>query len=111
MGPAASHRLVATMITPSAPVSEPRDLVREVSTRIPLPLDVWEIAAFLESLGVTDNLAQQRYGCADVFVLAGYVLAVTRAQAGLRSEDLESSSRATAVPSRSESPVHVAGAP
>jgi hypothetical protein len=76
----AQRLLGATTITPSAPFRDPHDLIQEVTSRIPLPLDVWEITALLESLGVTDDLASQRYGFADVFTLADHVLTATMAQ-------------------------------
>jgi hypothetical protein len=57
------------------------DLVKEVASRIPLPVDALEITAMLESLGVTDELARRRYGAADAFDLAEQVLVEARALA------------------------------
>ncbi len=51
---------------------------REISRRIPLPVDALEIAAVLESMGVTDEVAAQRYHLPDVFALAEVVLSQLR---------------------------------
>jgi polysaccharide biosynthesis protein PelF len=46
------------------------DLARDVETRSPVPMDALEVAAVIESIGVTDRLARRRYGEHDVFTLA-----------------------------------------
>jgi hypothetical protein len=91
---------VETTITPSAPFLDPRDLIQEVTSRIPLPLDVWEITALLESLGITDDLASQRYEFADVFALADYVLTATMAQIKPALRENSGSSSETPTPLR-----------
>jgi len=53
-------------------------LAIEVDRRVPLPVDSFEITALLESLGITDEVAAQRYGVPDVFTLAESVLAQVR---------------------------------
>lgn len=47
-----------------------RELAGEVLRRDPHPIDYLEIAAVLESIGITDQLAAQQYGVPDTFVLA-----------------------------------------
>lgn len=49
------------------------DLAARVSQRLPLPIDYLEIAALLESMGVTDGVARRRFGMADTFALAEVV--------------------------------------
>ncbi|MCA9981990.1 MAG: hypothetical protein KDD89_14200, partial [Anaerolineales bacterium] len=49
-------------------------LVQEISTRCHWTVSPLQVAALLESLGVTDVVAQQRYGYADVFVLANKIM-------------------------------------
>ena len=53
----------------------PRDRAAE-------PLDPLELAACLESMGVTDEVAVQRYGAPDVFALAEAALQILRQQEG-----------------------------
>jgi len=53
-------------------------LAVEVSRRVPLPIDFLEITALLESMGITDEVAAQRYGVPDVFTLADAVLPQVR---------------------------------
>jgi hypothetical protein len=45
-------------------------LVDQVRGQVRLPVDALEVTAVLESLGITDQVAVQRYGAPDVFVLA-----------------------------------------
>lgn len=45
-------------------------LVAEISSVCPRPVDSLQIAALLESTGVTDSVAQERYGHGNVFELA-----------------------------------------
>ncbi len=45
-------------------------LVAEIRTICPRPVDVLQVAALLETAGVTDGVARQRYGCDNVFELA-----------------------------------------
>jgi hypothetical protein len=54
-------------------------LADDVFRRIPQPVDSFEVTALLESLGVTDDVAQLRYGAPDTFRLAEAVLAQIRA--------------------------------
>lgn len=58
-------------------------LVGDVLELSEVPLDRWETAALLESQGVRDVDARERYGCADVFALADevYVRARKRVEA------------------------------
>ena len=50
---------------------EPPDvLVEEVHKACPQPINVLHVTAVLESAGVTDTIAQRRYGYPDVFALA-----------------------------------------
>lgn len=60
---------------PLQPVDELVDFVLEQTTS---PVDTWAVAATLESRGVRDVDAQQRYGDADVFALADRVYAGCR---------------------------------
>jgi glycosyltransferase involved in cell wall biosynthesis len=46
------------------------DLALDVLGRTPVPMDPLEVAAVIESIGVTDGLARRRYGESDVFTLA-----------------------------------------
>lgn len=45
-------------------------LAAELVKRDAMPIDAYEVAAVLESLGLTDKTAQQRFGAASVFSLA-----------------------------------------
>jgi polysaccharide biosynthesis protein PelF len=54
-------------------------LADDVSRHIPQPVDSFEITALLESLGITDEVAIQRYSAPDTFILAEAVLAQVRA--------------------------------
>jgi hypothetical protein len=49
-------------------------LVQEISVRCHWVVSPLQVAAMLESLGITDELAQERYGYADVFALAEKVM-------------------------------------
>ena len=49
-------------------------LADDVCRRIPQPVDSFEVTALLESLGITDDVAQLRYGAPDTFSLAEAVL-------------------------------------
>jgi len=53
-------------------------LVARVAERDPLPVDSLEVAAVIESLGVTDHVAAERYGVRDTFELAEALLARLR---------------------------------
>jgi len=55
-------------------------LVDEVAERVPQPVDPLEIAAVLESLGVTDDVAASDYSVPTVFELAAEVFAELRLQ-------------------------------
>ncbi|MBV8528816.1 MAG: GT4 family glycosyltransferase PelF [Candidatus Dormibacteraeota bacterium] len=50
-------------------------LAVEVAQRVRFPLEDLEIAAVLESMAISDMVAQQRYGAADVFELAETIFA------------------------------------
>ena len=56
------------------------DLVDFVLDQTTSPVNTWAVAATLESRGVRDVDAQQRYGDADVFALADRVYAACRAR-------------------------------
>jgi hypothetical protein len=56
------------------------DLVDFVLLQTTSPVNTWAVAATLESRGVRDVDAQQRYGDADVFALADRVYAACRAR-------------------------------
>jgi hypothetical protein len=49
-------------------------LVMQVGKQIHSPIDALEVTAVLESLGITDEVASERYACSDVFALAEDVL-------------------------------------
>jgi hypothetical protein len=51
-------------------MKKPDPLIRQVFAEHPTPTDAFEVAAMLESLGITDKLAKQRFGEEDVFTLA-----------------------------------------
>ena len=53
-------------------------LADEMAIRVPLPVDALEITAVIESWGITDEVATQRYGTPDVFCLADEVLTQMR---------------------------------
>jgi len=55
-------------------------LANQVRQRDPLPIDYLEVTAVLESLGITDEVATNRYGAPHTFGLAEVVLDVVRAQ-------------------------------
>lgn len=60
-----------TTLTAAASLYETTDaLVEAVREQCPQPVGALQIAALLESSGVTDLLAQKRYGYPDVFALA-----------------------------------------
>ncbi|HEX8967045.1 MAG TPA: hypothetical protein VF937_04140 [Chloroflexota bacterium] len=54
-------------------------LREEVLSRSRDPIDALEVAALLESFGITDDLALRRHGMHDVFALAEEVLTHVRA--------------------------------
>jgi glycosyltransferase involved in cell wall biosynthesis len=54
-------------------------LVKSVGAQVPHPVDVLEITAVLESLGITDPVAVRRFGAADSFELATDVYSALRA--------------------------------
>ena len=56
------------------------DLAIDVEARSPVPIDALEVAAVIESIGVTDRLARGRYGERDVFSLATSLFAVLTAE-------------------------------
>ncbi len=53
-------------------------LVEDVAERDPLPIDGLEVTALLESMGITDTVALQRYGAPNAFDLGDEVLFQTR---------------------------------
>ena len=48
----------------------PQDIVKRIFAEHPAPIDSLEIAAALESLGLTDKIVAQLFGEKDVFALA-----------------------------------------
>ncbi len=63
-------------------------LAREIMRRVAQPVDSLEIAALLESMGLTDEVATRRYGARDTFDLAEAVLDRLKAT-GLPSKSKE----------------------
>jgi hypothetical protein len=57
-------------------------LSQNVRERVPQPIDVLEIAAVIESMGITDTVAIEDYGVTDGFELAGLVFDAVRAWPG-----------------------------
>ena len=57
-------------------------LARTCAQRVPQPIDVLEIAAVIESMGITDTVAAEDYGVTDGFELAGLVFDAVRAWPG-----------------------------
>ena len=57
-------------------------LARKVRARVPYPIDVLEVAAVIESMGITDTVATEDYGVSDGFELAGKVFESVRAWPG-----------------------------
>jgi hypothetical protein len=57
-------------------------LSQNVRARVPQPIDVLEIAAVIESMGITDTVAIEDYGVTDAFELAGLVFEAVRAWPG-----------------------------
>jgi hypothetical protein len=53
-------------------------LTADVQVRISKPLDVLEVAAVIESMGVSDTIAKERFGRGDTFQVAAAVLAKIR---------------------------------
>jgi hypothetical protein len=53
-------------------------LVDEVDARVPQPVDALEIAAVIESMGVTDAVAKEDYAAVDGFDLAEHVFGAIR---------------------------------
>ena len=53
-------------------------LAHEVADRVPLPIDAYEITAVLESIGVTDRVAADRYAQTDAFGLGETVFSYLR---------------------------------
>ena len=44
--------------------------LEEIAERCDFPLSALQVTALLESVGITDGIAEQRYGYGDVFELA-----------------------------------------
>ena len=59
-------------------------LARELSTGVVQPLDELEMAALMESMGVTDEVAVRRYGAPDVFALAAAVMELIHQEGTLK---------------------------
>lgn len=55
-------------------------LAIDIAQRNVQPIDALEVTALLEASGVTDDVAQQRYGAPDVFMLGEAVLAAIKAR-------------------------------
>ena len=54
-------------------------LAEELALRIPQPVDELEVAAVLESMGITDEVASQEFAEQDVFALAAQVFPILKA--------------------------------
>jgi hypothetical protein len=84
------HTIRVALLSPGAPSHPPADginaarrrraaasnraaLVGLLAERVPQPIDVFEIAAVVESMGITDPVAQERYGVETSFDLADRV--------------------------------------
>jgi hypothetical protein len=63
-------------------------LVVDIAERVPQPLDRFEIAAVIESTGVTDPVARDDYGYDDVFALADVVFPAVLARNANQNEIL-----------------------
>ncbi len=57
-------------------------LARNVRARVPQPIDVLEVAAVIESMGITDTVATEDYGVSDAFELADQIFESVRAWPG-----------------------------
>ena len=57
-------------------------LARNVRARVPYPIDVLEVAAVIESMGITDTVATEDYGVSGGFELAEMVFESVRAWPG-----------------------------
>ena len=55
-------------------------LAEAVHLRVPQPIDVLEIVAVIESMGITDTVASEDYATADAFELADRVFEIVRAR-------------------------------
>ena len=64
---------VATLEIPATSITSLEFLVAEVQRSCPRPVNMLQVAALLESAGVTDTVARQRYLHADVFALANVI--------------------------------------
>jgi hypothetical protein len=66
------------------PAASLADLIGDLRTRVPQPVDILEIAAVLESMGITDAVAREDYGAADTFDLGdrAFRLLGSRAEGG-----------------------------
>jgi glycosyltransferase involved in cell wall biosynthesis len=78
--------------TSSLPAPEPKAaavalaaLLEELAVRLQAPVDALEVAALLESIAITDEVAATRYGAPDTFALADTVMSLARAR-GVGSE-------------------------
>jgi hypothetical protein len=78
-------------------------LVDKVAERVPQPIDVFEIVAVVESMGITDTVAREDYGVETAFDLADriYPLVLGRGKTKLRKTlSLEDSEAGSAPPNR-----------
>lgn len=73
-------------------------LIEDVAKRCPQPVSALQIAALLESSGITDTAARQKYGCNDVFELAEVVTQGVLASTHLRAQPLTSSPGTNGMP-------------
>jgi hypothetical protein len=72
---------VSATTTPVQPADALDALADDVLAIAGVPIDAWAVAATLESRGLRDLDARERYGDADVFALAGRVLVRCRTRA------------------------------
>jgi hypothetical protein len=63
-----------------------RSLAGELAERVPQPLDPLELAAVIESMGITDAIALERYEADNDFVLAERVFPLVHAKSAERHE-------------------------
>ncbi|MBN1249225.1 MAG: hypothetical protein JXC32_16320 [Anaerolineae bacterium] len=82
-------------VAPVATAQSLQGLIDEVGRAVPRPVNVLQVTALLETAGVTEAIAQHRYGYADIFALAedvatgvaAAVPAVTEAKATIPEPD------------------------
>jgi polysaccharide biosynthesis protein PelF len=75
-----------------------RTLAEDVMRHDSQPVDYLEVAALLESMGTTDEMATEQYGAPDVFELAKVVLDIIRAEPPLVKAEQETPPKASQNP-------------